>query len=81
MPLAVLIVAGLVGLGYWLGRRKKAPAPNLQPEIIAHEPDPNTRYRTIEMPTKANITEMPASEGTGVGAQGVGPAELPESRR
>ena len=77
MPLAVLIIAGLVGLGYWLGRRKKTPAPNPQPEMI----EPDTRNYAAEMPTRANMTEMPASEWTGMGGQGVGAAELPESRR
>ena len=81
VPLAVLIIAGLVGLGYWLGRRKRTPAPNPQPEMIAHELDPSTRHYAAEMPTKANMTEMPALEWTGTGGQGVGPAELPESRR
>ena len=81
MPLAVLIIAGLVGLGYWLGQRKKTPAPNSQPEMIAHGPDPNTQYHVAEMPAKANMTEMPASEWTGISGQGVGPAELPGGRR
>ena len=79
--LAVLIIAGFVGLGYWLGQRKKTSAPNSQPEMITHGLDPNTRHHAAEMPTKANMTEMPASEWTGMGGQGVGPAELPESRR
>ena len=81
VPLGVLIIAGLVGLGYWLGRRKRAPAPNPQPELIAHELDPNTRYHAAEMLTTVNMTEIPASEWTGMGGQGVGAAELPESRR
>ena len=81
VPVAVLIIAGLVGLGYWLGQRKKTPAPNSQPEMIAHGLDPNTRYHAAEMSTKANMTEMPASEWTGMGGQGVGPAELPGGRR
>ncbi|KAF2662185.1 hypothetical protein K491DRAFT_282313 [Lophiostoma macrostomum CBS 122681] len=65
VPLGVIILGGLVGLAFWLGRRsrnKAATGRSEQPHMAEPaELDPNARFKGHEMPTKAgNTAEMPA---------------------
>ncbi|KAF2466935.1 uncharacterized protein BDR25DRAFT_305783 [Lindgomyces ingoldianus] len=96
VPLGIIILAGLVGLGFWLGKRnRKNAAIAQQPQMAGPGPaelDSSGQVLGAEMATKSNVPEMPAAPVQGYHVpevqqqyypgvqQPYNPAELPERR-
>ncbi|KAF2802436.1 uncharacterized protein BDZ99DRAFT_468902 [Mytilinidion resinicola] len=84
VPLGFIIIAGLVGLGWFLGRRSKkqaAAVANSQPEMVGPaELGGASQPVSSELPTKGNTHEMPTGAWMGQPQGQLAPAELGENR-
>ncbi|KAF2494658.1 hypothetical protein BU16DRAFT_562308 [Lophium mytilinum] len=84
VPLGAIIIAGLVGLGWFLRRRSKnkaAAVANSQPEMVGPAKLGGASQSVgAELPTKGNTHEMPAGAWMGQPQGQFAPAELGENR-